>query len=91
MTSADDLGLVADGARLLTALPYIRSELEGMEKSLISRVFGAIREKNLSPEAAYAAWLELASYRGLMHRMETRVKVAQSVGETSKNTLEGVE
>jgi hypothetical protein len=87
MTEAEDLGRVQDGVRLAGLLPYVRDELEGLEETLILNVIRMIREKTLTNEQAYAAWLELASYRALLRRISTKVSIGVAAGERQEALL----
>lgn len=87
MGEVEDLGKVVDGARLAGALPYIETELQGMEEALISKVLIEVGKNALTPELAYAAWLELASYRALARRLRTKVKIGVSAGERQSQVL----
>jgi hypothetical protein len=87
MSQVVDLGKVMDGARLAGSLPYLTDEIDKMEDALISRVLSTINDHTLTPDAAYAAWLELASYRSLLKRFRTRIAVGVSAGERSQDAL----
>lgn len=87
MTETEDLGAIQTGARLAAVLPYLKEELVQLEGNLITRVLQELNQRTLTPELAYTAWLELASYRGLSKRMDKKVKLGIGAGERQANTL----
>lgn len=89
-TESEDLGAIGDGARLVGMMPYLNAELEAMERSLFTKILASIKDKTLTPDTAFAAWLEFASFRALSHRMQTRTKLGMAAGERQTQTLEGV-
>lgn len=75
------LRAVSDGAAYGLVLPQIRADIETMKRGVQNQIFTAIRNKTLTPEVAYSAWMEVYSADKLLKNMETRVKVGASTAE----------
>jgi len=71
---------IQDAARLSGVLPYLESEIAGMEKALETRVFSDLDARTLTPEAALAAWQEKRGYQSLLRRLKSKIRAGQSVG-----------
>ena len=76
-----ELRAVSEGAAYKLAMPQIREDIDQMNRAVKNRIFTKIRDLSLTPEVAYAAWLELYSNEKLLKNMETRVRVGESTGE----------
>lgn len=77
----EELKLVSDGAAYALVLPQITEDIGRMIKAVQNQVFTAILHKNLTPEMAYQAWMEVYSHNKLLKSMETRVKVGTSTAD----------
>jgi hypothetical protein len=86
--SPEDLGSMAEGAKIAGLLPYLNSELEKMQLTVLTRVFGMVGQQTLTPELAYAAFLELYAYNRLRKRFDTTVRIGQSAGARIKQGME---
>jgi len=86
-----DMGKMVDGARLANMLPYLEAEIQRMITTLENRVFQALELKELTPEQALYAWMEKASYRHLLKRLTTRVRIGQTAGERIAPHMEGTD
>lgn len=86
--SPETLAALSDGARLAGALPYVRAELEALERAVENRVYSALERGELSAEAANAAWIEKASLRRLLKRLEAKVRMGTAAGEAAAEELD---
>lgn len=77
----EQLRAVSDGAAYGLVLPQIRQDIEKMIRAIQNQMFTAIRNKTLTPEVAYSAWMEVYAADKLLKNMETRVKVGLSTAE----------
>lgn len=75
-----DLGRITDAVRLAGMLPFLRQETERMVHEVETRVFTALKAGALTPDAALLAWMEVSSHRQLLKKLETQVKIGQSLG-----------
>lgn len=84
-----DMGRMADGAAIANMLPYLEHELSRMGDALETRVFQALDARELTPEQALYAWMEKQSYRRLLKRLTTMVKIGETAGYRVSPHLEG--
>lgn len=83
----DAMAKVNDGARIAHMLPDMEREIGSLMHTVETRMYQAIANGSLTPEAAVTAWHEMAAYRNLLKRYQTRVKVGESVAETHKRSF----
>lgn len=87
-TEVIDLGKAQDGARIAGALPYIKDEVEGLERRLITQTLTSLQKRELTPEAALQSWIELAAYRALIKRMTMKTMVGVTASERQAQILQ---
>ena len=84
-----DLGKVVDASVIAGFMPYLDPELVKMENALTTRVFRALDDGELTPDAAMYAWMEVRAYRKLKKRLDLQVRVGHTVGERISEHLDG--
>lgn len=82
-----DLGFAIDGARLAGSLPYIEASLDKAMQAVTTRMDVAFTQNTLTPEMAFAAWIELLSYRRLLRRLQQQVRIGVAAGQRQKELL----
>lgn len=81
LPSIDEIAKVNDGARMANMLPFMKSEIEQLMGVVQTRIYIAISHGELTPEMAVTAWHEMAAYRNLLKRYQTRVSVGEGVAQ----------
>jgi hypothetical protein len=71
----------AEGKLLENMMPTIEDTVETTRKQIQMRAFKDIREGTLTPERAYAYWMELNGAFQMLHRLQTRVNISQQARE----------
>lgn len=84
----DQLDKISSGAHIASVLPFVQAEIEGMMDAVRARVFAALNDGTFDANMAEAAWREIHGYHRLLKRLETRVKVGNSVGQRVAKQLE---
>lgn len=87
MIAPENLAAITEGARIAQMLPYLAEEVAKMERAVENRVFEAIRTGELTGQMAVSAWMEKRSLRGLLAKMEQKVRLGQSVGQRHQELL----
>lgn len=64
-------------ANIASVLPDLSPEIEKMQESTMSQVFGKLSKGELTPEEALSYWYEMYSY----HRLSNRLRVVASTAE----------
>jgi hypothetical protein len=70
-----------DGQRWAGVMPDIASEVARAKAQVEQRVYRAINEGTLTPEASHLAWLELHALDKMLKRLSSKVKLGLSMGE----------
>jgi hypothetical protein len=73
-------------ASIQHVLPEILSEIEAMEQSTRTQVFGKLRAGTLTPQEALAYWMEVFSYQRLRTKMTSKAELANKITETRSIT-----
>lgn len=81
MINPTDLAKVNDMAQVLGVLPYLRHEIQGLCDQIDRRVAQDIADGALTPDKAFAFWVERHAYQSILRRFEQRARVGQAVGE----------
>lgn len=81
MMQADDIQKFSEGAKLAGFLPYLESYTDKMEKALRVKVFAALDKKELTPDVALYAWMELQTIYRLKSHFNQHVRIGQAAGE----------
>ena len=71
---------VRNSAAIQSLLPYLESEVAGMQQAALNRAFTQLRKGTLTPDQAYNILSELHSYQTLLGRLGSRVRLGQSIG-----------
>jgi len=74
---------------LLALLPFVETEVDKAQETLVKHVLGQLRTRTLTPEAALAAWMEYAAYESLLIRLNQRAKQGRSDAEAMSGELTG--
>lgn len=88
--SPDAFKTVKDATLMREMEPYVRSQVEGMEKALINRVMSDLNKGELTPEKAQLAWVEFATYRKLLSGWQQKGRIGVSVGQQHKAELDKI-
>jgi hypothetical protein len=68
-------------------MPYLRPILDESTQQAIARAMVAIQQQKLTPEIAYARWMEVWAVESLKRKLLTRVRMGQGAGERNQETL----
>lgn len=74
---------------LLALLPFVETEVGKLQDAIVRDVLGRIRARTLTPETAFAAWMEFSALESVVVRMEQRAKQGQSDAEEVSGLLTG--
>jgi hypothetical protein len=86
----EDLAAIRHGAELQSIQPYMEHEINGLMKAVVSFVLGAVNTGSLTPEVAFAKWVEYVSYVKLQQKIKQRIEVGRSIGEKEKLELDKI-
>lgn len=86
--NANDLAAIRSGAEMQSVKPYMDQEIGGLQKSVVSFVLAEVNKGTLTPEIAFAKWVEYTSYIKLQQKLDQRIAVGKSVGENNAGTLD---
>lgn len=70
------------GAKYLSLQQPLTEDIQKLLRQTEQRVYTAISQGQLTPDAALQAWYEHLAYHRLIQRFNQRIKQGQSVGET---------
>lgn len=82
------LSAIRTGAEIQSFKPYMDNEISGMQKSVVSFVLAAVNSGTLTPEVALTKWVEYVSYLKLQQKLEQRIRIGQSAGQSVSNELD---
>lgn len=83
-----DIAAVRDIAVLDQMYPYVQSTVNEMERALENRIMTELAEGTLTPEKALQAWIEKVSYRKILSRFNTRLRVGQDIAQKNPGILD---
>ena len=84
MEETDTLGQVA---QLAGFLPYLEEAIDKLDAALEAKVFRLLDTGQLTPQLAMFAWQEKLILRRLVRSFNTKIRVAQSIGEAHSDDL----
>lgn len=87
--SPEELGLIRTGAQIQQLKPYIDNEVLVLQKSVISFVLAAANSGTLTPEIAFAKWMEYIAYQKLLQKFDQRVSIGASIGANRNLDIKG--
>lgn len=83
----NEMKVVTTGAAATTMLPAIREEMDKIERGVIGRVLGLLKQNKLSPDMALDAWREIEMARRMVKSFETRSVVGASTAKEYEDYL----
>ncbi len=84
----DDLNAIRQGAELQNLKPYMDTEINGMQKAVVSFVLSAVNKGELTPDMALSKWVEYIAYFKLSQKIDQRIRVGQSIGAENEVHLD---
>lgn len=76
-----------DGAVLAGFLPYLRDIAAEMENAIDNRVKTAMTAGKFNDDMAKSAWFEKMALQRIVSRVEQRVKIGTSLGESIADAM----
>lgn len=70
------------GAEIANAIPAIRTEIEALQKQIITSVMLLVNDNKLTPEVAQQKWMEYIGAARTLQRLEQKVRIGVSAGLT---------
>lgn len=90
MTNPDptELALAGDAAVLVNFMPYLRAEVDKMQRDVESRAYAGLRDHSLTPEQALSLWREKLAAADLLRRFDTRIKMGHTMAVKHTDALD---
>ena len=74
---------------LLALLPIVEGEVQKLQGALIKAILAAVKARTLTPEAAFAAWMEFAALESVVVRLKQRAAQGRSDADDVADLLTG--
>lgn len=84
----DNLAQIRDAAIMQSMQPYLKHEVDAMQKAVVNRVGVDIAQGTLTPEKALLYWLEYNSFGKLLGRFDKSIRVGQAVAASNLELLD---
>jgi len=74
---------------LLALLPIVQGEVDKLQAGLVKAVLASVKNRTLTPEAAFAAWMEFSALESVVVRLKQRAAQGRSDAEDLSDLLTG--
>lgn len=79
---------IRDAAIMAEMYPFVKNEVDKLDRALDNRMLMAIRKGELTPQMALQGWIEKVSYRELLSKFDQTIKLGQHLGHENQASLD---
>lgn len=83
----ETLAKIRQGAELANYEPYIRADLDAMQKAIVHSVMVLLGDDKFPPEIAQAKWMEYVTIERLKQRIGKKITVGKDLGKKMPQEL----